>query len=247
MSDQALTLEACLPAILALGRTRDGSFVPAGTGVLFLDSPLVWLLTAASVATAADAAPLGAWISADGEGTVLDLTTGRRGTPLDWLVDTTHDLAACLFPIDPRWPIKAFPEARCASPEVLAAGLPVLSVGYPWGVAELGRAPTRVVLPGLLAQVDAGAGRLLTTAPLLPLNAGAPLVVAMPAEAGGGMGLVGLLTRSLAVPEPAPGVAPVRLTLGSPVTAALALVRSDAGRAQRRLAIDASRAASAPP
>jgi hypothetical protein len=101
-----------------------------------------------------------------------------------------------------------------------------------------------MLLPGTLARGPGG--RLITTAPLLPLNVGAPLVMQAPAEAGGGLGLIGLLTRTLVVPEP-PGspAPPVRMAEAVPIEAAVALVRSDAGRAQRRLAIESSR--SAPP
>lgn len=239
---ERLTVAECLPAVLPVGRTRDGGFQPLGAGVLFIDSPLVWLLTARSLVEAAGDAPLGAYISPEREGTVVDLTTGRRGTPLDWLRDPEHDVAACLFPIDPSWPIKAFPEARCVDASLLGPATTVASVSLPWGLPGSSGPPPRVVLPGTLTHF--GPHRLLTTAPLLPLNVGAPLVLCATEDAGGGLGLVGLLTRTLVVPEP-PGspAPPVRMAEAVPIEAAVALVRSDAGKAQRRLAIESSRSA----
>lgn len=241
MTEPQISVAECLPAVLPLGRTGGGAFQPLGAGVLFIDSPLVWLLTARSVLEATGDAALGAYVSPEREGTVVDLTTRRRGTPLDWIVDPALDVAACLLPIDPTWPIKAFPEARCVTPALVPAEETVWSVCFPWGLPGQAGPPPRVLLPGTLARGEGE--RLVTTTPLLPLNAGAPLVMKAPAEAGGGLGVIGLLTRTLVVPEPAGSQAPpVRLAEAVPISAAVALVRAEAGKAQRRLAIEASRA-----
>lgn len=228
-----------LGAIVPLGLARETTWRPVGAGVLLIDPPLVWLAAPRSLL---EQLPpdrnLAAFVSEQQGGIVLDLITGRRGTPIDWIRHETLDLAVCLFPVNPAWGIKAFPESRCVEPERLMAGLPVLTVASAYG-SELGLRPAPLVLPGMLARRDATT--LVTTLPLLPQNVGAPVLVPVSGSDGGGVALVGILVRPIQVP-PHPLGSHLTLTQGIPVTEALGLIRSEAGRAQRRIAIEQSRA-----
>lgn len=232
---KVLRPEDWLGAVVPLGLAREGAWRPIGAGALFIDPPVVWLL---SVGSLLDAVPadrnLAAFVSEEQGGTVLDLTTGRRGTPIDWIRHASLDLAACLFPINPAWSIKAFPEARCVESEQLFPGLAVQAVCSAYG-SELGARPAPLLLGGTLARKEPAG--LVTTLPLLPQNAGTPLLVPISAQEGGGVALAGILLRRIALPDP--GLA---LSVAAPITEALGLIRSEAGRAQRRIAVEHSRA-----
>lgn len=235
-----LTPDDWLGAFVPLGVARDRSWLPLGAGVLLVDAPVVWLLTARSVLTAAGDQRLAAFVSEQRGGLVLDLTTGRRGSPLDWLIDEEHDLAACLVPVDPAWGTKAFSEARCAPTEQLQPGTPVQALSCVYGVPGVSERTAPLLLTGVVARRDPA--RLVTTVPLPPHNAGAPLLLPLPVQLGGGVALLGLLTRGVAVPEVG-AAPPLRLSLAVPISAALSLVRSEPGKAQRRLALTSSRPA----
>lgn len=237
-----------LGSFVPLGLSREGqSWVPIGAGVLYIDHPVLWLITARVVLQRAQDAgrPLSAYVSQDQGGTILDLTTGRRGTPLDWLIDEPSGLATCLFPVDPRWPLKAFPEARCGGFDQLTPAMQVLTVGAVYNQAEaLGHpGPLPLVLTSSVARVEAT--RVILNAPLPPQNLGAPLLVPVSGESGGGVGLAGIVTAVATIPaEPGTPASSLRLAVTSPVLAALNLIRSDAGDAQRRFAIERSRPSS---
>lgn len=236
-------LGAFVPLGLSKGEAR--SWSPIGAGVLLIDTPILWLVTARSLLQRAEEAkqPLSAFVSEDQGGTVLDLVSGRRGTPLDWLIDEASGLAVCLFPVDRRWPLKAFPDERCAGFEQLVPAMPVLTVGAVYGGIAQGERPLPLVLTGSVARVEAQ--RLICAAPLPPQNVGAPVMVPVAAESGGGVAVAGVVTAAASVPaEPgAPGNS-LRLIAAAPIGAALSLIRSDAGDAQRRFAIERSRPSS---
>lgn len=226
--------EEWLGALVPLGVSpQENVWRPLGAGVLLIDPPVVWLITAAALLDAAGDTTLAAFVTSQGGGTGLDLTTGRRGTPLDWLRHERLDLAACLFPINPAWGIKAFPEARCLAAEQVTAGLPLQVAAYAYGTSELGPRPAPLLLPGQVARRDASS--FLTTAPLLPHNLGAPLVTPFP---GGGVALVGIQVRRVAVPDLTGPLPALHLSQALPISEGLALIRSEAGRAQRRLALE---------
>lgn len=229
-----------LAAFLPLGVVREQkAWAPLGAGVLLIDPPILWLVTARSTLQRAGDQTLSAFVSEDQGGTVLDLVSGRRGTAFDWLEDTAAGLVACLFPVDRSWPVKAFPEAACVTDE-LEPGSAVWAVGAVYGQPLLGERPSPLVLPGILARRDAE--QLVTTAPLPPMNLGAPLLVPVRGEGGSGAALAGIVTAILTVPaEPGIPAASLRLSVATPVAAALSLIRSEAGKAQRRLAIERSR------
>ncbi len=237
-----LTPDDWLGAFVPLGVASERTWTPLGAGVLLVDAPVVWLITARAVLQEAGDRRLAAFVSEQAGGLVLDLTTGRRGTPLDWLVDEEHEVAACVVPIDPAWGTRAFPEARCAPAERLQAGTPVQGLACVHGVPGVSERTAPLLLPGVVARRDPT--RLVTTVPLPPHNIGAPLLLPLPAQLGGGVALLGVFTRSAAVPEPG-AASPLRLGLVTPIAAALSLVRSERGKAQRRVALTSARSTTA--
>ncbi|HBP17601.1 MAG TPA: hypothetical protein DEA08_07400 [Planctomycetes bacterium] len=230
-----------LGSFVPLGKVEGESWTPIGAGVLFVEAPIVWLLTARSALEAAGDAPISAWVRDDKKGTLLDLTQGRRGTPLDWIVSKDDDVAVCLFPTDPSWKVKAFNESQCFPAHDLQALLPTATLCAPYGLAPLSGWTMPLVQTGTMASVDRETGQLVTTAPLLPRNAGAPLLITLPTQSGGGVQLAGILSHTVAVPEPHRSTAPpVRLAIGQPVLAALALIRGEQGKEQRKLALQSA-------
>ena len=232
---QALSPDDWLNAFVPLGALDGQQWTSCGAGVLLLDNPLVWLFTTKTVVAATGSLPLAAWVPDDQDGTIVDLTTDRS-PETGWLAHPTADLIACLFPVDPKWRVKAFVEARCFPTEDLQPLLPVASMGCAYGLTPLTSRPRPLVLSGNVAScVD---GVVITTAPLLPRNSGAPLLVPLPPQAGGGVALAGISTATLSVPESVQSTAPpVRLTSAVPISAALGLIRSNQGKAQRKAAL----------
>lgn len=237
-------------AFVPLGVTRGDTWQPVGAGVLVVDSPVVWLVTARSVLDGVGAAPVVAWVATAPERTdkaeghaFVDLTTGRSAD-LAWLRHPERDLAACPFPVAPSWRVKAFSEARTLLEPDLQPLLPACVVATAWGLGAPGQRPVPLALDGSLAGVDPGARTIITSAPLLPRNAGAPVLVQLPAQAGGGVALAGIATHSVSVAE---GVSstlpPVRLTIAAPIALAFELLRSPAGKAARKAALAAGRPA----
>ncbi len=232
-------------AFVPLGVTRGEVWAPLGAGVLLVDSPVVWLVTARSVLEGAGASPVVAWVAATtetGDGhALIDLSTGRAAD-LAWLRHPERDLAACVFPIGSTWRIKAFNEARTLQETDLQPLLPACVVGNPYGIGAPGQRPTALALDGTLAGVDVSARTIITTAPLLPRNAGAPLLVPLPPQAGGGVSLAGIATHSVAVSEGVQStLSPVRLTIAAPIALAFELIRSPAGKAARKAALAAGK------
>lgn len=245
---QAPSADAWRLACVPLGAVRaEGAWAPLGAGVLFVDAPVLWLLTTRSVVEGAQGAPVGAWVpTTDGAHAVVDLSTGRRGTPLDWVLHPERDLAATVFPIGARLVLKAFSEAQTLPDELLAPLLPVAVAAFAHGLGPAGQRPAPLAFAGALAGAPGEgdpAGRvLLATAPLPPRNAGAPLLAQLPPQAGGGVALAGIATHATALPEPPTSLLPpVRLTVALPVAAALSLVRGEAGKAARQAALVAGK------
>lgn len=231
-------------AFVPLGATRGDVWTPLGAGVLLVDTPVVWLVTARSVLEPAGASPVVAWVDTlEGGNALVDLTTGRTGD-LAWLRHPERDVAACIFPIGATWKIKAFNEARTLQEADLQPLLPACVVGSPYGIGAPGQRPTALALDGTLAGVDAAARAIITTAPLLPRNGGAPLLVPLPVQAGGGVALAGIATHSVSVAEGVQStLPPVRLTIAAPIALAFELIRSAAGKAARKAALSLGRPA----
>ena len=81
-------------------------------------------------------------------------------------------------------------------------------------------------------------GRIFSTAPLLPRNAGSPLVLASPY--GGAVTLAGILIGNTILSEADPRMLPIRLSEAVCVDAAFELIRSPAANDQRQLVIGKS-------
>lgn len=231
-------------AFVPLGTARGDVWTPLGAGVLLVDNPVVWLVTARAVLDAAGASPIVGWVeTVDGGNALVDLSTGRTAD-LAWLRHPERDLAACVFPIGTTWRIKAFNEARTLQEADLQPLLTTCVVGSPYGIGAPGQRPTALALEGALAGVDLAARTIVTSAPLLPRNGGAPLLVPLPPQAGGGVVLAGIATHSVAVPEAVQStLAPVRLTIAAPIALAFELIRSAPGKAARKAAMAPGRSA----
>ena len=66
-------------------------------------------------------APITGWVENQEGATLVDLTTGRIGGDLDWIVSPEHDLAACLFPINPSFTTNCPGESSCSLSATFAA------------------------------------------------------------------------------------------------------------------------------
>lgn len=227
-----------LRAFVPLGTYGEQAWTPVGAGVLIVDLPVVWLVTSKSMVRAAGEAPLAAFLKAGAGSTILDLNESHAASGLSWLEHPALDLAVTLFPINPAWELKAFSQQQCAPAEELRPLLPVCSLGCPYGTLEA-QAPEPLLFAGALAKV--GAPLLHSTAPMLPLNAGAPLILA--SGVGGAIQLAGILTRTLLVPEPDPRVPPLRFSEAIAMEAVWDFVRDEAALAQRQLAVERTRGA----
>ncbi|MCO5169803.1 MAG: hypothetical protein M9894_25985 [Planctomycetes bacterium] len=229
---------ACVP----LGALRgEGAWSPLGAGVLFIDAPVLWLLTARSVLEAAGGAPVAAWAATtDGAGTMIDLTTGRPGTPLDWVRHPERDLAATVFPVGARLKLKAFAEAQTLPEEHLAPLARVAVGAFAFGFGATTQRPSPLAFDGAVAGVEARA--ILSSAALPSRSAGAPLLAQLPPQSGGGVALAGIATHAVVLPEPPTSpLPPVRLTVAAPIALAIALVRGEAGKAARAAAVAAGK------
>ncbi len=216
----------CVP----LGHEVEEAWAPLGAGVLLFDAPHVWLATTRSVVAAAAGTSIVAWVSEADGGTTVDLTSGLEEAGLSWVEHDRMDLAISLFPMDPSWGLKAFAEARCIGADDLQPLLTVFSVCCPYGGVPF-ETPTPLTLSGAVSRIEKDARTLYSTAPLLPLNAGAPLL-AIP-KTKGNVYLAGTLTNSALIPEPIPSIPPVRISVAITAEAIWELIRSDAAQAQR--------------
>jgi hypothetical protein len=220
-------------AYVPLGTFADKAWQALGAGVLIVDLPVAWLVTAASLLDRAGDRALAAHVWSGDTVTIVDMAQVQSESGLSWLRHESLDLAAALFPLQAGWDLKGFGEPQLARTELLRPGVQVCSLGCPPSSAP--GQPPPIVLDGILSDVQVGTGVLLTSAPLLGLSVGAPLL-----QTGGLSGqaqLAGILTRTILLPEHDPRLPPIRLAEAVPVRKALALIRSPAGKAQRKAAI----------
>ncbi|MCC7062857.1 MAG: hypothetical protein IT456_08650 [Planctomycetes bacterium] len=234
-----------LRAFLPLGTLRGDSWRPLGAGVLLVDMPVVWLITAASVVDQFAQDPAMAWVPhRDGSG-LLNLSRVHQQFGLAWIRHASLDLAATLLPVDANFDIRAFSAAQCTRLADLQPLQPVVTVGALYG-GEFANspAPAPAVHDGIISRKDPQSQRLFTTAPLLPRNVGAPLLLASPY--GGTVTLAGICLGNVLIGEVDPRTMPVRLGVAIGVDAALELIRSDAAAGQR-LAASRSSSTNQPP
>lgn len=215
---------------LPLGTLADTAWSPIGAGVLLVDLPVAWLVTAASLLEQAGERSLAARVPGpDGQDTIVDIARAHQEADLGWLRHEQLNLAVSLFPLQPQQRLKAFGEQQVAPADVLEPPVQTCALGCPPGQL------VPIALTGNLCDIQETTGTLLTSSPLLGNSVGGPLLVT-----GGLSGQAlwaGIMSRSVILPEQDPRIPPVRLAEAVPAHAALALIRSEAGRAQRARAL----------
>ncbi|HEX5052280.1 MAG TPA: hypothetical protein VFZ65_10940 [Planctomycetota bacterium] len=224
-----------LRAFLPLGGMEGDSWRPIGGGFLLLERPVAWLVTARSVLDGLEGRHLVTWVASQKGAGLLDVTDSQRQLGIDWIHHPTG-LSATLFPIHESFSIKAFTETQCTRLRDLQPLQPSASVGCPYGADINAPHLSPAVHDGVISFVDARSGFLYSTAPLLPRNAGAPLLLASPY--GGAVTLAGILLGNTMLGETDPRVLPVRLSRAICVDAVLELIRGEAAADQRHRATE---------
>jgi hypothetical protein len=224
---QSLPVADILNAFVPLGTYGEEAWSPAGAGVLIVDRPMVWLITAKTLVESAGETPLAAFLAHGPGGTILDIRDSHQNSGLSWIWHRELDLCATLFPLSPAWGLKAFTQKQCAPREDLGPLVPVTSIGVPYGLLPAER-PEPVLLSGSLATLQGS--HLYSSAPLLAQNSGSPLLC-MGSE---GALLAGIQTRTLAAARSNPRVPPVVLSEAVCMDAVWDLVRGEQALAQRK-------------
>jgi hypothetical protein len=221
-----------LHAFMSLGCVHNNNWELQGGGVLLLDQPVAWLITATKVIEDLDGQDLVTWVRRKDSVNLLNISETQRKTELDWLHHPCG-ISATMFPVDPSFIIRAFSHPQCTKARDLLPMMPVVSLGSLMG-PDIQRAPHDLpaVQGGIISTIDANSGLVHTTAPLLPRNAGAPLLLA-PSH-GTQATLAGILLGNTIVPEPDPRMVPIRLAHAVTIEAAFELIRSEAATKQRQ-------------
>lgn len=226
-----------LRSFVPLGWARGDAWTPLGGGVLVLDLPFVWLVTAAAVVQKAGERPLLAWLPGRPRPQLLDLTQSLQTLGIGWIQHAQEDLAATLLPLDPKFDVRAFGPSQCTRIAEVPFLQPVVTLGalYSPEIPSAGQ-PALAMLDGLVARADEASRRLYTTATLLPRNQGAPLLLA--SAHGGPATLAGILTGNVTLPEADPRELPTRLGCAIAIDAALELLTGAAANQLRQRARD---------
>ncbi|MEZ6037395.1 MAG: hypothetical protein R3F29_07940 [Planctomycetota bacterium] len=229
------TASSWLRAFLPLGTRQGERWAPAGGAVLLHDHPLVWLVTATEVLRSVGGADLTAWVPrAQGAG-LLNLGETHRHAGITW-IHHPIGLSASLFPLDESFQIKAFPENQCTRLRDLQPIHPAVTVGGLYSPdVPTGAHPSPAVCDGIVSSIDERTGCVYSTAPLLPRNLGAPLLLASP-YGGGAVTLAGILLGNVTLSHADPRELPVRLSRSVCTDAAFELIRSPDADQQRERA-----------
>lgn len=221
-----------LNAFLPLGFKQGDNWNPVGSGVLIVDRPLVWLVTASEALTSLGEQDLTTWVPSEKGAGLLNISDSQRRSGIGW-IHHPAGLSATLFPLDPSFQIKAFAETQCTKVRDLQPLQPTASMGCLYG-ADIAPtpSPSPAVCDGVVSSVNQHSGDIYSTAPLLPRNVGAPLLLASPY--GGAVTLAGILLGNAMITEADPRILPVRLSKSICVDAAMELIRSEAANAQRQ-------------
>lgn len=230
MSEGELPIREWLSAFVPLGTYSEQAWEPAGAGVLIVDLPVIWLVTAKSLIKSAGDAALAAFLPYGPGGTILDFRESHAESGLSWIEHPELDLCASLFPLSPAWDLKAFPQEHCAPSPDLSPLSAVCSIGCAYGLIPTER-PEPFLFGGSLVGLQSP--HVYSSAPLLALNVGAPLIQ-VSSLTGGSPRLAGILTRTMATPCSDPRVSPVALSEAVGMEAVWELVRGEQALAQRK-------------
>lgn len=222
---------------LCLGVQAEGEWAPLGCGFVAADERILWLVTSSRVLERAEGQPLTVWVARHQGGALLGLGAVLQQAGLEWLRAEHGDVAACAFPAQADWDVKAIPLLKS-----VAGGLPtplmnVHALAFPYGVDGFDpRQDLPILLPGGVAGVDEARARIYHTAPSLPLNEGAPLMLATGVGAQRQLLLVGVANGPVrpAAPVPAKEIPPTvaALSVATPIKALVELLGSEAARDQ---------------
>jgi len=220
-------LNTCLP----IGAADGDQWTPAGCGVLLVDGPLVWLVTArANIEREGER--LLTWVPGkDGPG-LLDLSDSQARSGISWLHHQSG-VSATLFPVDQRFAIKAFNETQCTRLRHVQPLQPVATAGFLYGPdLPPPQSSPPALCDGIVSSVDKTTGWIHATAPTIPRNLGAPLLLASPY--GGNVTLAGILIGDTLINDEDPRALPLRFSRAICIDAAIELIRSEAANEQRR-------------
>lgn len=233
-----------LCAFVPLGILHDDQkWVAIGAGFLYLEPPVVWLVTASHVIRDAGQRPLTALVSDNnGRLIVVNLTEVHQNSGLHWHTDDTHDVAIGLMPQDASWQIKAITKEFCLPFSEILPSMTCYTVGCPYGVRSID--PTKatpLVLDGVVAGVNSVTKEIYTSAPTFPGNSGGPLLIFVsPINPAGGMVVgrttlfvAGIMKQTALVPDPAQALLPLHLGIGVSIDPVLQLLDSPSVRAER--------------
>ena len=223
-----------LQSFVPVGVLTEESWNPAGAGFLFVDMPVVWLVTATAVVERVEQSGgrAGCWIRRSPEGvTMVDVSTAHQQSGTRW-IHGERGISIGLFPTDPNFRIKAFAAQQCSRLAELKPLMPVVSLGglFSRDSAHL-VSPDPMALDGIVSRVDTERGLVFTTAPMLPRNQGAPLFLASPYS--GSVTMAGILTDNVLESDVDPRIPPVRIGVATPVDAVLELVARPDAQQQR--------------
>lgn len=163
-----------------------------GAGVFFLQEPIVWFVTAYHVIRDLTDHHCLILVGHKTKKIIpIDLTAIHTEHDIDWVCNTTFDIAASPVPIFSDFTLKALKEDNCFSLEKISLSMTAYTMGCPYGLRGFDPTSTDpLVQQGIIAGVNRQENIIYTTTPTFPGNSGGPLLVEQkPYNASGGMGL----------------------------------------------------------
>lgn len=233
MTGSATAQSEWMQAFLPLGSVKGDAWESRAAGFLLVDQPTVWLITATEGLESFEGDDVVTFVRRKQQApSLLNLSNTQRQANTEWLHHPCG-ISATLFPLDASFLIKAFSNTQCTKLRDLGPMQPAFSIGTIFGPG-IQRAPHDLpaVHEGIISTVDRESGLIHATAPLLPRNIGAPLLLASPHS--GLVTVAGILLGTTVVPEPDPRLLPVRFSNAITIEAAQELLRSEAAATQRQ-------------
>lgn len=234
-----------LQAFLPIGTLKGNRWTAIGAGFLFLDEPIVWLVTAKHVIRTAGESAVGVLIGRRNGGVELvNVTDFHQAHDLWWHEHEGADVAIGLMPQNPDWSMKAVGRDLCLPIDEALPSLVCYTVGCPYGLRGLD--PTRatpLVLDGIIAGTNSTRREIYATTPTFPGNSGGPLLVLKtPFNPSGGlvvgqqiMHVGGVMIQTSLLPDPEDsGIPPLHLGVALSMEVVLELLDGQAVQAARR-------------